>query len=81
MKKENNSPKQKVNLVSTFILLPLGLILLIVLAISYSKDKTNSSFESAKELSVNIEEGARSQPSISSMINGRDKKKVSNCQK
>lgn len=81
MKKENNSPKQKVNLVSTFILLPLGLILLIVLAISYSKDKTISNFEQVKELSVNLEEDSRSQPSITSMINGRDKKKVSNCQK
>lgn len=79
MKKEDFASKRRVKLMSKFILLPLGLGLLVVLAISFSNGKKKPNSESTTELSivVNYNSYAHSQPNISSMINERNKKKFS----
>ena len=74
MKKEDFTPKRQVNLMPTFILLPLGLALLVALAISFSNNEKEPTSDNTKELSIVVNNNSYQQPSISSMINGRDKK-------
>ena len=74
MKKEEISPKQEVSLMPTFILLPIGLIILVALAISFSKSKQNRNTSQVINKSTIAVTVSDVQHSISSMIKGRDKK-------